>query len=244
MDLKPNPEDLPHPGPRRRPGLVARLRSNFLTGLVVVMPVGLTIWVIWTVTGWIDGWVLPLVPQRFRPEQYIGIDLRGVGVVFFLLFTVLIGWVAKGLIGRSLIRWAEGLVDRMPVVRSVYNGLKQIAETVFAQSGTNFDRACLIEYPRRGSWMIGFVSTNAKGEIAQKTPLTERYLSVFVPTTPNPTSGFLLFLPESDIIPLDMTVEDAAKLVISAGLVYPSDKSGAPDPAVVAESERRRRVAE
>jgi uncharacterized membrane protein len=226
---------------RRPPGLLARLRSSFLTGLVVILPIALTMWVIWTVTGWIDGWVLPFIPAQFQPHQYIGIDLRGVGVVIFLVFTVVVGWTAKGIIGRSLIRWGEGLVDRTPVVRSIYNGLKQIAETVFAQSETNFDKACLIEYPRKGVWMVGFISSSAKGEVAEKLPLTEPYFSVFVPTTPNPTSGFLIFAPESELIDLDLSIEDAAKLVISAGLVYPSSKDA--KEAVEALSDRQRRSA-
>ncbi len=221
---------------RRRPGRFARLRAAFLTGLVVVLPIGLTIWLIWTVTGWIDSWVLPLIPQKFHPDQYFGTELRGVGVIVFLVFTVFVGWLAKGLIGRSLLHWGERLVDRMPVVRSIYNGLKQIAETVFAQSESSFEKACLIEYPRKGIWAIGFVSTAAKGEIAAKTPLNEPFLSVFLPTTPNPTSGFLLYLPKSDVIELDMTVEDAAKLIISAGLVYP----GAKEAKAAIEAEARR----
>jgi uncharacterized membrane protein len=211
----------------RKRGALARLRGSFLTGLVVVLPVGLTIWLIWTVTGWIDSWVLPLIPYQFRPERYIGINLRGVGVIVFLIFTIIIGWLAKGLIGRSLIGWGEGLVDRMPVVRSVYNGLKQIAETVFAQSETSFDKACLVEYPRKGVWGVGFVSTAAKGEILARIP-DEEILTVFVPTTPNPTSGFLLYFPRRDVVFLDMTVEDAAKLVISAGLVYPPPREVPP----------------
>ncbi len=209
----------------RRSGLFSRLRGSFLTGLIVVAPVALTIWLLWTVVGWIDAFVLPLVPQRMRPEQYIGINLRGVGVIFFLVFTVVIGWVAKGVIGRAVIGWGESLVDRTPIVRSIYGGAKQIAETVFAQSDTSFDTACLIEYPRRGAWAIAFISTEAKGEIAARNTTGEAMLSIFVPTTPNPTSGFLLFLPESDVVRLDMSVEDAAKLVISAGLVYPNGKS-------------------
>ena len=141
----------------RRPGLIARIRSSFLTGLVVIAPVAMTIWLIWTVIGWIDGVVLPLVPGDFRPEEYIGINLRGVGVIIFLIFTVLVGWIAKGLIGRSLIGFAEGFVVRMPVVRSIYSGVKQIAETVFAQSERSFEKACLIQCPRKGIWAIGFV---------------------------------------------------------------------------------------
>ncbi|MBS0122572.1 DUF502 domain-containing protein [Thetidibacter halocola] len=208
----------------KRPGLLASLRASFLTGIVVIAPVGLTIWLIWTLVGWVDGFVLPLVPQRFNPEQYIGINLRGAGVIIFLLFTITVGWVAKGLIGRSLIRLGEGLVDRTPVVRSIYSGIKQIAETVFAQSERSFEKACLIEYPRKGIWAIGFISTEAKGEIADKAATMNGLTSVFVPTTPNPTSGFLLFFPTEDVIELDMTIEDAAKLVISAGLVYPNGK--------------------
>jgi len=164
------------------------------------------------------------VPSKFKPDQYIGINLRGVGVIIFLFFTIIVGWAAKGLIGRSLIRFAETVVDRMPVVRSIYSGIKQISETVFAQTDRSFEKACLIQYPRRGIWAIGFISTTAKGEVSERAETGGRLLSIFVPTTPNPTSGFLLFFPEEDVIPLDMSVEDAAKLVISAGLVYPNGK--------------------
>ena len=132
-------DDDPHPV--RKPGPFAGLRASFLTGIVVIAPVGLTIWLIWTMMGWVDGFVLPLVPDRFNPEKYIGINLRGVGLIIFFLFTIIVGWIAKGLIGRSLIRFAESLVDRMPVVRSIYSGAKQIAETVFAQSERNFEKA-------------------------------------------------------------------------------------------------------
>jgi uncharacterized membrane protein len=210
--------------PRKRGGVLARLRGNFIAGVVVIAPIGLTVWLITTLVEWIDGVVLPFIPERFRPEQYIGIDLHGVGVIIFLLFTVIVGWLAKGLFGRSLLSLGEQIVDRMPVIRSVYNGLKQIAETVFAQSESSFDRACLIEYPRKGLWALAFISTSAKGEIAASIPVGEDLVSVFMPTTPNPTSGFLLFVPRSELILLDMKVEDAAKLVISAGLVYPNQR--------------------
>ena len=211
--------------PHRRPGLFARLRSSFLTGIVVIAPVGLTIWLIWSVVGWIDSVVLPLVPNTIKPEKYIGINLRGVGVIIFLIFTILVGWVAKGIIGRSLIGFAERLVDRMPVVRTIYSGIKQISETVFAQTERSFEKACLVQYPRKGIWAIGFISTTAKGEVSDRAETGGRLMCIFIPTTPNPTSGFLLFLPEEDVIELKMSVEDAAKLVISAGLVYPSDKN-------------------
>ena len=225
--------------------MIAGLRASFLTGLVVVAPVGLTIWLIWTVVGWVDGFVLPLVPAAWQPEaivnawvgnddprseDWIGVNIRGVGVVVFLIFTVMIGWMAKGIIGRSMIRFAESLVERTPVVRSIYSGIKQISETVFAQSDRNFERACLVQYPRKGIWAVGFISTTAKGEVLEKADTHGQLLSVFVPTTPNPTSGFLLFFPKEDVVELDMSIEDAAKLVISAGLVYPNGKDGAEQP--------------
>ena len=213
-----------------KPGLLARLRSSFLTGVVVILPIGLTILLIWTLAGWVDGVVLPLVPQTFQPEKYIGINLRGVGIIFFLVFTIIVGWIAKGLIGRSLLRYAESWVDQLPFVRSIYAGAKQIAETVFNQQDRSFEKACLVQYPRKDIWAIGFVSTEAKGEVATRAQTGSTLMSVFVPTTPNPTSGFLLFFPKEDVIELDMTVEDAAKLVISAGLVYPNAKDPSQPP--------------
>ena len=221
---------------RNQPGVIAKLRSNFLAGLIIVAPIGFTIWLIWTVVGWVDSWVWPFIPQAYQPTEVINdllgrgpdnqieVNVRGVGVVIFLVFTILVGWIGKGLIGRSFLGIGERIVDRMPVVRSIYNAVKQIAETVFSQRETSFDKACLVEYPRKGIWAIAFISVNAKGEIDAKLNNGEPVVTVFLPTTPNPTSGFLLFLPMSDIKPLDMSVEDAAKLVISAGLVYPNGK--------------------
>lgn len=218
----------------KRPGFIARLRNSFLTGIIVIAPVGLTVWLIWTVIGWVDSFVWPFVPDAYHPaeilnrwfelegENRIEVNVRGLGVVVFLIFTILVGWIAKGLIGRSMINFGETLVDRTPVVRSIYSGIKQLAETVFAQSERSFEKACLIQYPRKGIWAIGFISTVARGEVAEKAENMGDLISVFVPTTPNPTSGFLLFFPREDVIELDMNIEDAAKLVISAGLVYPN----------------------
>ena len=219
----------------RRPGWIASMRSNFLTGLIIITPIALTIWLIWSVVGWIDARVWAIVPDAYQPHRYIQTlyniqiseqyDIPGIGLVVFLVFTIFVGWMGKGFVGRSLIRWAEGVVNRMPVVRSVYSGAKQIAETVLNKKNNSFDKACLIEYPRKGIWAIGFVSTKARGEIANLSPEGKELISIFVPTTPNPTSGFLLFFPSTDIRELDMSVEDAAKLVISAGLVYPNELS-------------------
>jgi uncharacterized membrane protein len=224
------------PVPRRT--FLGALRNNFIAGLVVIAPIGLTMWLIWSVVGLVDSFVWPFVPNAYQPEEllnwafghsvadgnWLTVNVRGIGVVVFLIFTITIGWLGKGLLGRSFLRWGEGLVARMPVVRSIYNGVKQIAETVFAQTETSFEKACLIEYPRKGMWAIGFISTDTKGELLEKVGVGAM-TSVFLPTTPNPTSGFLLFVPTVDIKELDMSVEDAAKLVISAGLVYPDEKA-------------------
>lgn len=224
----------PHPAhetplPHKR-SLLAALRASFFTGLIVISPIAATIWLMWTLAGMVDGWVLPFIPAHLQPETYVGTNLRGVGVVIFLVFTITVGALARNFIGRAVIRFGEGLVDRTPVVRSVYNGVKQIAETVLSQGDAKFDRACMIDYPRPGLKAIAFVSARAKGEIAVQGDPANPLISVFLPTTPNPTSGFLLYVPESQITYLEMSVEDAAKLIISAGLVYPSEKKA--DPSV------------
>ncbi|WP_118132654.1 DUF502 domain-containing protein [Oceanicella sp. SM1341] len=204
----------------RKPGFFARVRGNFLTGLVIVAPVVLTIYLIWTVVTFIDDQVVPWVPARYNPSTYLDVNIPGFGVVIFVLFTAIVGTFTKNLFGRQIVRLGESLVDRMPIVRSVYNALKQIVETIFSQSEQSFKQACLIEYPRKGVWSVAFISTETRGEIPVRVNEPEM-LSVFLPTTPNPTSGFLLFVPRRDVVLLDMDIEAAAKLIISAGLVMP-----------------------
>lgn len=239
-------EPLIHPAPPRKRSFLGGFRASFLTGLVVILPLGLTIYFIWVVTGWIDSWVLPFIPTAWRPDSliatYLGekawlTNVRGVGVVIFLIFTVIVGWIAKGIIGRSFLHWTERTVDRLPVVRSVYNGLKQITETVFTTGNSTFDKACLVEFPRPGMWSIGFYAGLAKGEIAARLSGATPMVTVYLPTTPNPTSGYVVFVAKHEVIELDMSFEDAAKLIISAGLVYPQDKpvTVAPPPARAAE---------
>tara|TARA_B000000441_G_C21689788_1_gene318841 strand:- start:109 stop:783 length:675 start_codon:yes stop_codon:yes gene_type:complete len=205
---------------KKNQNLFQRLRSNFLTGLVLITPIILTIYLLWGVINFIDDKVVPWLPNKYNPSTYLGKDIPGLGVMTFLVFTTIVGMVTKGFFGRQLIKFWESLVDRTPVFRSIYNALKQIAETVFTKSDQTFKSACLVEYPRRGIWVVAFVSTITRGEIKEKINKDE-ILTVFVPTTPNPTSGFLLFIPKKDVIILKMSVENAAKLVISAGLVVP-----------------------
>lgn len=200
--------------------LLQRLRGDFLTGLVIVLPMFLTGYLLWATIAFVDAKVVPLIPGRYNPENVFGRNIFGLGLLVFLVFTTLVGALTKGLVGREILAFGERIVERMPVVRSVYNGLKQIAETIFTQTGTSFQQACLVEYPRKGLWAVAFVSADARGEIPVKTG-DPSLVSVFLPSTPNPTTGFLLFVPREDIIPLDMSLEEAAKLIISGGLVSP-----------------------
>ena len=202
----------------------AQLRNSFLTGLIIVGPIGITIYMVWTFIDFIDSWVTPYLLKLF-PDIPIPVEsIPGIGLVVAIFGIMVIGAFTANLFGRSLLSYGERVLDRMPVVRNLYRALKQIFETVLSQSGTSFQKVGLIEYPRKGLYAIVFVSTETKGEIAKKCANGERFLSVFLPTTPNPTSGYLLFLPEKDITILDMSVEEGAKLVISAGLVVPQDK--------------------
>ncbi len=206
--------------PRPRPGLGTALRTNFLTGLVVVAPVLITFYIIWGIITFVDAQIVPLVPSVYNPRTYIQYDVPGFGLFIFVVFTTVVGYFTKNLFGRQIVRALEGWVDRMPVVRSIYNALKQIVETILSQSHSSFQKACLIEYPRRGLWSIAFVATRTTGEIPRRAGVPE-LISVFLPSTPNPTTGFLLFLPAEEVVLLDMTIEEAAKLVISGGLVVP-----------------------
>ena len=221
--------------PARRRSLAASLRSSFLTGLVVVLPISLTIYLIWSVVGWLDAWILPLIPQAYHPQEllrhYFGssysFPVRGVGVVVFLVFTTVMGWIAKGLIGRSILHRLDRLVNRMPVVRSLYGGLKQVAETVFNKQEKSFNVTCLVQFPRPGVWTVGLISARPKGEIADK--LGPDMVAVFIGLFPF-TSGFVVFMHSDEVIELDLTPEEAAKLVASGGLVYPVPKDPTQQP--------------
>lgn len=201
----------------RKPPLAQRLRNDFLTGLVVVLPMFLTAYLIWWFVGFVDDKVVPLVPRRYDPENIFGRNIFGFGLLLFVSFTTLVGALAKNLIGRQILQFGESVLSRTPIVRPIYNGLKQIAETIFTDSGNTFERPCLVEYPRKGCWSVAFMSTRVHREITERT--SEDLVSVFVPMTPNPTTGFLRFVPRAEIVPLDMSLEDATKLIISAGLV-------------------------
>ncbi|MDP6475526.1 MAG: DUF502 domain-containing protein [Alphaproteobacteria bacterium] len=214
--------------PARKRGLLARLRTYFLTGIVVSAPVGITIWLIWLFVAFVDRTVVPLIPESYNPSNVLGVSVPGIGVIVVLLAVTIIGFMVTNFFGRFMVKMGENMVSRVPVVRTIYGVLKQIFDAVLAQSEGAFREVILIEYPRKGIWVIGFITSNTQGEVQRVTP--EEMVNVFLPTTPNPTSGFLLFVPRVDCITLDMTVEEGVKLVISGGIVSPPDPKAAPPP--------------
>ena len=203
----------------------ARLRNYFLTGLVITAPIGITIFITWSFIQWVDDWVKPYIPNIYNPDNYLPFSVPGVGLLFSLIIITILGFLTANFVGRSMLSFGEVMLGRMPLVRNLYRALKQIFETALSQKGQTFTKAAVIEYPRRGIWALAFIATDTKGEVAhrieERDKQSQGFISVFLPTTPNPTSGFLLFVPKRDVIILDMSVEDAAKLVISAGLVTP-----------------------
>lgn len=200
-----------------KPTFFARLRGWFLTGLLVTAPVLLTVYITWLFVDIIDGWVTQLLPAPFRETLYSSIP--GVGLIIGAIAITVIGAIAAGFFGRWLIKVGESLLNRMPIVGTIYGASKQILETVLASQSDAFRDVVLVEYPRKNLWVIGFVTGGTKGEV--QTAITDETVNVFVPTTPNPTSGFLLFCPKNELKYLDMTVEEAVKLVVSGGIVTP-----------------------
>ncbi len=203
----------------KKNSLTHRIRNYFLTGLVVASPIGITLYIGWWFIDLVDRNIKPLIPPHYNPETYLPFSIPGLGLVSLTIFLILLGALTANLFGRAFLRFGEKIVDRMPIIRSVYSTLKQIFETIAAQDNKSFSDVIILEYPRKGIWAIAFVSGENKSEIQGK--LEDDVVNVFLPTTPNPTSGFLLFVPKKDIIYLDMTPDEGAKYVISAGLVNP-----------------------
>ncbi|HEY5082783.1 MAG TPA: DUF502 domain-containing protein [Bauldia sp.] len=209
---------LPPEPMRARSRTMARLRGYFLTGIVIAAPLFLTITITWWFVQWIDNLVDPFIPPFYRPDSYLRFSIPGFGLVVALVFITLLGFLTRNYVGRRMVQLGEDLLGRMPIVRGLYRGLKQMFETVIATRANAFKTVGLIEYPRKGTWAIVFLAGDTRGEIEHRVNDT---ISVFLPTTPNPTSGFLLFVKRNEVTILDMTLEEAAKLVISAGLLTP-----------------------
>lgn len=200
--------------------MFGRLRTYFLTGIVVSAPIAITIWLVWWFVSLVDGWIKPFIPAVYNPDTYLPFAVPGVGLVAALIIITFIGALAANLVGKTLINFGERTLDRMPVIRSVYKGVKQIFETALSSGTGNFSSVGVIGYPRPGVNVVVFIARELdSGEIGLEPG--KRFYSAFMPTTPNPTSGFLFFVDVKEVTILDITVEEAAKLVISAGLVTP-----------------------
>jgi uncharacterized membrane protein len=202
----------------------ARLRGYFLTGLIVVGPVAITLYVVWWFINLVDAWVKPLIPRDYLPETYLPINVPGVGLIVGIVGLMVVGALTANLFGRTIVSYGEMMLDRMPVVRGVYRLIKQIFTTIFSKSGTSFKRVGLIEFPRRGIYALVFLAGDPPVEVADKIGGGNPLITVFMPNGPNPTTGFIVFVPASEVIPLTLAVEDAAKLIVSAGLVGPDQQ--------------------
>jgi uncharacterized membrane protein len=201
---------------------LSKIRSYFLTGVIITAPVGLTFYVAILFIGFVDSRVRNIIPEKYHYDNLLPIEIPGIGLLFVFILLTFIGFLTAGLIGRFIIKLGERIISRLPIIRSVYGALKQIFESVLASSSKSFREVVLIEYPRKGVWAIGFITGDTKGEVQNATK--ENMVNVFLPTTPNPTSGFLLFVPRKDVTILDMNVEEGIKMVISGGIVTPKQK--------------------
>ncbi|HEV7415093.1 MAG TPA: DUF502 domain-containing protein [Tianweitania sediminis] len=205
-----------------KPRGMARLRNYFLTGVVVIAPLGITAYLTWYFISKIDSWVKPYIPHRYNPESYLPFAVPGFGLLVALVFITLVGFLTANFVGRSILNFGERILDRIPLARNIYRGLKQIFATILANRADLFSQVGLVEWPRPGCWSIVFIARQHDSEINVALAEREgRILSVFRPITPNITTGYLLYVNEKDVIPLTMTIEEAARLLVSAGLVVP-----------------------
>jgi uncharacterized membrane protein len=225
-----------------RSGLAGRLRNYFLTGLVVAGPVAVTAWLIWWFVTWVDNLVRPLIPIAYRPETYLPIAVPGFGLIIAFIALTLLGFLTANLVGSSVVSFGEGVLSRMPIVRPIYRTTKQIFQTLFSAGESSFRRVGLVEFPAPGMWSLVFLTQPPSPPIAAHLPQTE-HISAFLPCTPNPTTGFFFYVPRADVIDLDITVEQAMSLLISAGIIQP----GVEDPhhrlAALAETARAAQAA-
>ena len=227
-----------------RISMAGRLRNNFLTGLIICAPLAITVWLTFTFIDWADSWVTPYLPQRYNPQYYFDVTIPGTGLLIAVVFITIVGFLGKNLIGRSIVNFGESILQRMPLIRSVYKSIKQIFETVLREQSTSFKKCGLVEFPSSGTWALVFIAGDAQGEIAAKLNQNgEEMVAVFLPPTPVPTAGFLMFVPKSKIVMLDMTPEEGAKLLISGGLIAPDyNPDGAPVAALPAPRKKASKI--
>jgi uncharacterized membrane protein len=231
------PDAVPAPQPHH--SVAGRIRTYFLTGLIVAGPIAITVWLIWSFVTWVDDLVRPFIPITYRPETYLPVKIPGFGLIIAFLALTVLGFLTANLVGRTLFEIGETVLERVPIVRPIYRGLKQVFETLFSKSGSTFRTVGLVEFPAPGMWSLVFLSTPPGADITTLLPSDEEYVSAFMPCTPNPTTGFFFYVLRRDIIELDISVEDSAKLLMSAGMIQPG---GGPEQqkrlAALAESAR------
>jgi len=203
-------------------GPLARLRRYFLTGILVTAPISITIYLTYIFLTFVDSKVVRFLPEEWYDALYGHTTIPGLGLIIVIIVFISIGWLATNFLGRIFIRLSEYIVHQMPVVRTLYSAIKQIFETIMASQSNAFREVVMLEYPRKGVWSIGFVTGTSEGEV--QTLTEQETVNVFVPTTPNPTSGYLLFVPKTELKYLDMSVEEGVKLVVSAGIITPPEK--------------------
>lgn len=221
----------------RGPGIAARIRTWFLTGVVVAGPLAVTVWLVWWFVDTVDNAVRKMVPSRFWPDTYLPFPMPGFGVIFAFFGLTFLGFLAANLAGRTLISIGEQALNRTPVIRSIYRSAKQIFETLFSSSGASLRRVGLVEFPSKGQWAIVFISSPPSPLLEQHLPPSaDERISVFLPCVPNPTTGFYFYLPARDVIELPMAPEDAAKLIMSCGVIQPEGQAAL---AAMAEASRR-----
>ena len=202
--------------------IFTKIRGYFLTGIIVTAPIGLTFYVSLLFIGFIDSKVRNIIPVKYHYDNILPFEVPGIGLLIVFIMLTFIGFLTAGIIGRYIIKLGERIIARLPIIRSVYGALKQIFESVLKTSSKSFREVVLIEYPRKGIWAIGFITGDTQGEVQEKSK--DELVNVFLPTTPNPTSGFLLFVPRKDLRVLNMNVEEGIKMVISGGIVTPKFK--------------------
>jgi len=205
-------------------GVGSRLRNYFLTGLILVGPIYVTINLTWWFINWVDDLVRPVIPAAFRTETYLPFHVPGLGLIIALVALTLLGFLTANLVGRTLVEFGENILHRMPIVRPIYKTMKQIFETLFSKSGSSFRKVALVEFPAPGMWSLVFLSQAPSRDIVAHLPETE-HVSAFMPCTPNPTTGFFFYVPRKDIVELDISVEGAMTLLMSAGMVQPNGEA-------------------
>lgn len=210
---------------------MTRLRNYFLTGFIVCAPLAITAYLTWSFVGWVDSWVKPYIPSRYSPDTYLPFAVPGFGLIVALVLITLIGFLTANIVGRAIVNFGERLLGRMPLVRGIYRSLKQIFETVLSNKGDMFSQVGLVEYPRKDVWSLVFVSGEKRTEINEKLDVDgDPLIAVFMPCTPNPTTGFLMYVRKSEVVMLDMSIEEGARLIVSAGLVAPEVKTNPTGP--------------